>query len=146
MYVRELVATYRIRPGWVTRHSLAVDAPRAAAAIFSQILGEEAVEVFGVLCLNTKHRVLAYHEVHRGGVSGVVVHARDVFKAALLANAAAVVVGHNHPSGDPDPSSDDREVTRRLSCAGTAIDLAVLDHIIVGHGGRFFSFKEAGGL
>jgi DNA repair protein RadC len=146
VYVRELVATYRIRPGWVTRDSLAIDAPRAAAAIFSQILGEEAVEVCGLLCLNTKLRVLAYHEVHRGGVSAVVVHVRDVFKAALLANSSTVVVGHNHPSGDPTPSQDDQELTRRLASAGTLLGVHVLDHVIVGHGGRFFSFKETGGL
>ena len=144
MYVRELVATYRVKEGSVTHGPLAVDRPQATAALFLQILGDEAVEVFGMLCLNTRLHVIAYHEVSRGSINGVIVEPRDVFKAALLANAASVVVGHNHPSGDPSPSPDDRELTRRLAAAGTVIGVAVLDHIIVGHGGRFFSFKEAG--
>lgn len=146
MYVRELVATYRVRQGWVTRHTVAVGAPRTAAALFMQILGEEAVEVCGMFCLSTKHRVIAYHEVHRGGLDSTLVLPRDVFKAALIANAAGVLIGHNHPSGDPEPSPGDREITRRLAAAAEVIGVAVLDHIIVGHGGRFFSFKEAGAL
>jgi DNA repair protein RadC len=146
VYVRELVATYQIRGGWVTRHTLTAGEPQTAASMFAQVLGEEAVEIMGMFCLSAKYRVIAYHEVHRGGVRSSLVYPRDVFKAALLANAAAVVVGHNHPSGDPEPSPEDRAVTRRLVGAGEVIGVAVLDHIIVGHGGRFFSFKKAGAI
>lgn len=68
-----------------------------------------------------------------------------MFKAALLANAAAIVVSHNHPSGDPTPSPDDVELTRRLAAAGEVLGVPVLDHIIIGDG-RYYSFKEAGCL
>ena len=98
---------------------------------------------FLVLCLATKLHVIAYHEVGRGTLDTVLVHPREVFKAALLANAAAIVVAHNHPSGDPSPSPDDRDMTRRLVAAGGVLGIAVLDHIIVGDGG-YYSFKESG--
>lgn len=96
-----------------------------------------------MLCLSTKHRVIAYHEVSRGTLDSTLVHPREVFKAALLANAAAIVVSHNHPSGDPSPTIDDLEVTTRLVAAGEVLGIAVLDHIVIGDG-RYFSFKEAG--
>jgi DNA repair protein RadC len=98
-----------------------------------------------MLCLSTKHRVIAYHEVSRGTLDSTLVHPREVFKAALLANAAAIIVNHNHPSGDPSPTIDDLEVTRRLVAAGEILGIVVLDHIVVGDG-RYFSFKEAGRL
>jgi DNA repair protein RadC len=98
-----------------------------------------------MLCLSTKHRVIAYHEVSRGTLDSTLVHPREVFKAALLANAAAIVVSHNHPSGDPSPTMDDLEVTTRLAAAGEVLGIAVLDHIVIGDG-RYFSFKEAGRL
>ena len=146
MYVRELVATYRVRSGFITRHTIVPGTPAVAAALFMQLLGDEAVEVFGMFCLSTKLRVIAYHEVSRGALNSTTVEPRDVFKAALLANAASVVVGHNHPSGDPNPSPEDGDLTRRLVAAGTIVGVPVLDHIIVGHGGRFFSFKQAGAI
>ena len=98
-----------------------------------------------MLCLSTKHRVIAYHEVSRGTLDSTLVHPREVFKAALLANAAAIVVSHNHPSGDPSPTMDDLEVTTRLVAAGEILGIVVLDHIVVGDG-HYFSFKEAGRL
>jgi DNA repair protein RadC len=103
----------------------------------------EPSEVFIVLCLTTKCHVIAYHEVGRGTLDTVLVNPREVFKAAVLANAAAIVVAHNHPSGDPTPSPDDMDVTRRLAAAGGVLGIAVLDHIIVGDG-RYYSFKEGG--
>jgi DNA repair protein RadC len=108
-------------------------------------LQDEAVEVGGLLCLSTKCDVLAYHELSRGTLDTTLVHARDVFRTALLAHAAAVIIGHNHPSGDPTPSPDDATVTERLRHAGGVIGIEVYDHIIVGQG-RYYSFREAGRL
>jgi DNA repair protein RadC len=71
---------------------------------------------------------------------------REICQAALLANAGAVIVGHNHPSGNPSPSPDDFALTRRLARAGDVIGIPMLDHIIVGHDGRYFSFHEKGRL
>lgn len=146
MRVRELVVSYRVRSDCELVDCRVLDAPRDAATMFAAILGHEAVEVFGVLCVTTKRRFIAYHEVGRGSIDSVVVSPREVFQAALLAHASAVVVGHNHPSGDPTPSPDDRELTRRLTAGGSLIGVSVLDHIVVGHDGRYFSFKETGGL
>ncbi len=99
-------------------------------------------EVFGILCLSTKHRVIAYHEVGRGTLDSVLVHPREVFKAALLANAAGIIAAHVHPSGDPTPSADDVEVTGRLAAAGDILGVPVLDHIIIGDG-RYYREDEA---
>jgi len=147
MYVREMVLTYRARASPVGidgRRPLGK--PSDAALVLNALLSDQVVEVFGILCLTTKHRFQGYYEVSRGSLDATPVHPRDVFKAAIIANAAAVILAHNHPSGDPLPSSDDRDLTRRLVEVGNLIGVDVLDHIIVGHDGRYYSFKEAGGL
>jgi len=147
MYVREIVLAYRARPSPVAiDSSQRLSTPHEAAAVLTALLSEEAVEVFGMLCLTTTHRLDAYYEVSRGSLDATIVHPRDVFKVALIANTAAVIFGHNHPSGDPSPSPTDRELTRRLVSAGTLLGVDVLDHIVVGYDGRYFSFKETGGL
>ena len=122
-----------------------VSTPADSAAVFMTMLQDEATEVFAILCLSTKHRVLAYHEVSRGCLDSTLVHPREVFKAAILANAASVVLAHNHPSGDPTPSPDDMTLTRRLVDAGRLIGVDVLDHIVIGDG-RYVSFRERGWL
>ena len=122
-----------------------LDRPWDAASALMTLLQDEPLEVFAILCLTTKHRVIAYHEVSRGTLDSTLAHPREVFKAALLANAAAIVAGHNHPSGDPTPSRDDLDLTRRLAAAGDVLGVPMLDHIIIGDG-RYYSFKEAGRL
>jgi DNA repair protein RadC len=105
----------------------------------------EVVEVFWVLCLDSQHRVIgnAPHAISRGILNSSLVHPREVFVHAIVARAAAIVLCHNHPSGDPAPSKDDEEVTKQLIEAGQVLDLPVLDHIIVGRD-RYTSFMEAG--
>ena len=115
--------------------------PSECAPALATLLQDEPSEVFGMLCLTTKHRVIAYHEVGRGTLDTVVVDPRAVFKAALLTNCAALIVAHNHPSGDPTPSPNDVDLTRRLVATGTLLGIPVLDHIVIGDG-RYFSFKE----
>ena len=119
--------------------------PAASAAALGALLHDEPAEVFAILCLSTKHRVIAYHEVSRGTLDTTLVHPREVFKAALLANAAAILLTHNHPSGDPAPSPDDMALTRRLTDAGKLLGVDVLDHIVIGDG-RYVSFRERGWL
>lgn len=147
MRVKELALVYRTRldlPAFDAYQSFA--APRETASFLIPILGHEATEVFGILCLSTKHYFIAWHEVSRGSLDTAHVHPREVFKASLLVNAACIVGVHNHPSGDPIPSPDDRELTRRLAAAGELMGVPLIDHIVVGHDGQYFSFKEAGGL
>ena len=146
MRLRELTVRYSVRkdgdgqPIVVGRD---LSTPRDTAASLMTMLQDEPSEVFAILCITTKHRVIAYHEVSRGTLDATLVHPREVFKVALLANAAAIILTHNHPSGDPSPSPDDVQLTRRLVDAGALLGVQVLDHIIVGDN-RYYSFKEAG--
>jgi DNA repair protein RadC len=144
--VRELRVEYRSSPdlpAFDGRTSLKI--PTQAAAFLAPVLDHEPGEVFVVLFLNTKHQLLSFHEVSRGTLDSTLVHPREVFKSALLANAAAIVLAHNHPSGDPSPSPDDDVLTRRLKAAGDLLGVDVVDHVIVGDG-RHYSFKEGGRL
>ena len=146
MYVRELVITCRAKPARVgLDQARQLLTPKESAEVFIGLLAQESVEVFGLLCLTTKYRVIGYYEVSRGTLNTTVVEPRDVFKAALLANAACVIVGHNHPSDDPSPSPDDIALTRRLAAAGALLGIELVDHIVVGNN-RYVSFKEMGVL
>jgi len=122
MRVRELQITYRRRPDLPTidgRKSLTC--PRNVVELLRAILETEPVEVCAILCLTTLHHFLAYHKLSRGSLGETVVHVRDVFKAALLANSAAIVLAHNHPSGDPIPSHTDLALTRCVARAGEIV-------------------------
>ena len=144
--LRELTLRYSVRrraDGEPLTLGPSLCSPADAAGTLVALLTDEPAEVFGILCLTTKHRVIGYHEVSRGQLDATVVHPREVFKAALLANAAAIVLAHNHPSGDPTPSDDDRLLTRRLVGAGKLLGVEVIDHIIVGDG-EFVSLHQAG--
>lgn len=147
MYVRELHARYRLRRlhGWSLPLG-PVQTPKEAARLFVTILREEVVEVGGLLCLSTRHEVLAYHELSRGTVDGTIMHPREVFKAALLANASAVILGHNHPSGNVTPSPEDLAITTRIASGGELMGIQLADHVIVSADGTYFSFKESGSL
>jgi DNA repair protein RadC len=106
-------------------------------------LRDLAVEEFHVLALGSQSQVLADLLITRGILNSSLVHPREVFRAAIAEAAAGIIVVHNHPSGDPTPSADDRAVTRQLVDAGRLLDLPVYDHVIVG-GDRYTSFAEAG--
>jgi DNA repair protein RadC len=95
--------------------------------------------------LDRKNRLIGLNTVSIGSLTASVVHPREVFKPAILANAAAVIVAHNHPSGDPHPSQEDKLLTRKLVLAGEALSIQVLDHLVLGDG-RHYSFKDAGEL
>ena len=147
--VRELVCAYRpLRDG----DGRVIDVPtvvlkdaRTAAAVLAPLLADQPVEVFGVACLSTKHRLLAWHVLSRGTRDSTPVSLPDVFlPACLTPGATGVMVVHNHPSGDPTPSPDDARLTLRLCAAADVLDIALLDHLIVGDEGRYFSFHEGG--
>jgi DNA repair protein RadC len=110
------------------------------------------VEKFWVLCLNRKNRLLKRVEISSGTATAALAHPREVFRAAVRESAAAIVCAHNHPSGDPAPSSADLQVTRLLREAARAVDITLVDHIVVGRttadpaGRGYFSFRDAGML
>jgi DNA repair protein RadC len=147
VYVRELHPRYRLRRlhGWSLPLG-AVHTPQEAARIFVTLWHDEIVEVGGLLCLSTRHHVLAYHELSRGTVDATILHPRDVFKAALLTNATVVILGHNHPSGNVTPSPDDVVITARMAAAGVLMGIELADHLIVSADGTYTSFKELGRL
>ena len=116
----------------------------ACAPILAQYIGETDREVFVAALLTVRHRLLGLHTVSVGCLTGALVHPREVFKPAILAGSAALVIAHNHPSGDPEPSAEDVALTRRLTAAGVLLGIEVLDHIILGEAGRFVSLRDRG--
>ena len=116
-----------------------------AAKLLVPEFGARPVEHFGVLLLDTKHRVLRATVISVGTLDASIVHPREVFRAATAGGAAAIVLFHNHPSGDPAPSDDDIALTRRLIKAGELMGISVIDHVILGDG-RYFSYREKGTL
>lgn len=108
------------------------------------------VEKFWVLCLNRKNRLLKRVEITSGTANSALAHPREVFRAAIRESASAVVCAHNHPSGDPAPSAPDMQVTRQLREAAKAVEIELIDHVIIGRAGAdpvgrgYFSFREAG--
>jgi DNA repair protein RadC len=102
-------------------------------------------EEFRILLLNAKHQVLGVHTVSIGSLTVSIVHPREVYKAAILANAAAIIGVHNHPSGKPDPSLEDHALTKRLAEAGTLLGITLLDHVIIAQN-THYSFADQGQL
>jgi DNA repair protein RadC len=117
--------------------------PAQLAALLLPQYGGGTVEQFGIVMLDTKSRLIRIRLVTIGTVDSAVVHPREVFREAAAAAAAAIVLFHNHPSGDPTPSPDDLDLTRRMINAGTVMGIDVVDHIILGDR-RYFSLLEAG--
>jgi len=138
--VFELGRRVRMRPprrGHPVRH------PQQMASYLMARLGHAQVESFGVLLLDARNRLLSDDILSQGGWSASVVRPREVFRRALLAGAPALILYHNHPSGDPAPSREDIQITRQLVEAGQLLGIKVLDHLIVG-GEGYASLRERG--
>lgn len=106
--------------------------PAIACSFFRDKLGHLEREVFAAVFLDTRHRLISYVELFQGTIDGAEVHPREVVRAALRLNAAAVLVAHNHPSGEVEPSAADRAVTARLKQVLALVDVRLLDHVVVG--------------
>jgi DNA repair protein RadC len=119
--------------------------PEDVADMFMREMATLDREHFRAVLLNTKNRILGVRTISIGSLNASIVHAREVFKAAVSESAQAIVLVHNHPSGLPEPSSEDIAVTERLAEAGRILGIEVLDHIVLGSQG-FVSLKEAGHL
>jgi len=111
------------------------------AGLVRSIIGDDPREAFLAIYLDTRHRILAIHRVSIGTADSSAVHPREVFGPALQLAASALIVAHNHPSGDPTPSRDDENVTERLTQAGALLGIPLLDHLIIGEA-RFWSFAS----
>ena len=143
--VRELEIRYK--PVRVTLPvSGRVTQPHDAALLASALLEDSTVERVLSLHFTSKHRLIGVHVVSVGTLDASLVHPRDVFKAACLSNAAGLILAHNHPSGDPTPSGDDRALADRLRRAGELLGVQLLDFLIVTDTERYYSFKQSGAL
>lgn len=132
------------RPG-APHERLEVTSPEAAAEILMPLLQDLDREHCITLNLDTKHRLLATTTVSIGSVDHTFMSPREVFRDALLRGASAIVIAHNHPSGDAEPSRDDERITRRIDRAGEIVGIEVLDHVVVGHN-RWVSLARRGAL
>ncbi|HPW55852.1 MAG: DNA repair protein RadC [Thermoanaerobaculaceae bacterium] len=120
-----------------------LDRPELIADWLAPTYAGERVEVFGCLTLNSRHHLVRCHELHRGSRSHADVEPSEVFHKAILDGCHALVVWHNHPSGDPTPSDDDVQLTKRLADAGRLLRIAVLDHLVIARG-AFVSLRQRG--
>ncbi|MGI8498570.1 MAG: JAB domain-containing protein [Gemmatimonadaceae bacterium] len=136
--------TFSLPEGYPDEH-VPIRSPRDVFAFMAPYAEREIGESFWILPLDSQHRLAGAGPtvITRGILNSSLVHPREVFCAAIVAGAAAVILAHNHPSGDPTPSADDRAVTDQLVAAGRLLDIPVHDHVIVGRG-RYVSFAEAG--
>lgn len=123
------LATLRLRRG------RALTSPKEVFSHLQTLLADYQQEVFAMLMLDSRHRVIAFQEVFRGTLDGASVYPREIIKIALEHNAAAMVLVHNQPSGDPEPSQADRTLTKKLQEALNLVGVRTLDHIVVAHEG-----------
>ena len=134
----------RYRPGSPTDQP-AITSPEAAAELLMPMLARADREHCLTLNLDTKHRLIATTTVSIGSIDHTFMSPREVYRDALLHNAAAIILAHNHPSGDPEPSRDDERITTRLARAGELVGVNTLDHIVIGHH-RWVSLARKGFL
>jgi DNA repair protein RadC len=120
-----------------------VNRPELAAGLIMEQMRYQDKEHFKVLLLDTRNRCIAIRPISTGSLNANVAHPREIFREAVAHSAAAMIVAHNHPSGDPTPSEEDKALTRRLVEAGKTMGIEVLDHLIIGDG-RWISLKEKG--
>ncbi|MCL4492823.1 MAG: DNA repair protein RadC [Nitrospirae bacterium] len=126
-----------------SNNDLIVSSPKQTEEVLYEYFKCLDREHFIVLMLDTKNKVIGINTVSVGTLNNSLIHPREVFKPAILSNAASIIVAHNHPSGDPSPSLDDKNITVKIRQAGDIIGIGVSDHIIVGEN-RYFSFVEKG--
>ena len=134
-----------VREGRVPCYNQQIRSSADASTLLHTYLADVDREHFVVLMLDQKNKIIGINTVSVGSLTASVVHSREVFKPAILSNAAALILAHNHPSGAPQPSQEDRVLTVRLVAAGKLLGISVLDHVIIGDGtSAYFSFADEG--
>lgn len=119
-----------------------IKSPEDGLAAVAPLIAHTDREHFVVICLNTKNKIMNMEVTHIGSLNSCVVHPREIFKGAILSNAAAIVVAHNHPSQNVAPSEEDIKITQRLAEAGELIGIELLDHLIINNNNEYYSMKE----
>lgn len=143
MYRVPIVAVQLVRERTYSAPIRTIASPQDAYQLLREWLEPRDRECFALLLMDTRHKVLGMHIVSIGTLNASLVHPREVYKPAILANASAVLLAHNHPSGDPAPSQEDLALTSRLKQVGELLGIPVLDHLIIGEN-TFVSLKERG--
>ena len=131
-----------VREGKMPTYESRIRSSANAYSVLQEFLADTDREHFVILMLDQKNQVIGINTVSVGSLTASIVHPREVYKPLILSNAAAVILGHNHPSGDPQPSHEDRAITQRLKEAGALLGINVLDHLVIGADGRYFSFAD----
>lgn len=133
----------RISSALAMNNRITVKSPEDVSRILMEDMRHLKKEVFKVILLNTKNHIIKYVNVSIGSLNSSIVHPREVFSEAVRSGCSGMLLVHNHPSGDPEPSREDVETTQRLVSAGNILGIKVLDHIVIGDG-RYISLKEQG--
>ena len=139
-----IVSLRMVKEGSILFEVRRISSPTEAAGLGRKFLEETDREQVIVCCLDTKTQPVSVNVVSMGTLNSSLVHPREVFKTAILSNAANIILFHNHPSGDPSPSQEDISITKRIQEAGTLMGIELLDHVIIGSEVRFYSMKEQG--
>jgi DNA repair protein RadC len=139
-----IVRVTLVREGRIACYEQQIRSSADASRLLHAYLEDVDREHFVIILLNQKNRILGVSTISIGSLTASIVHPREVFKGAILSNAASIICGHNHPSTDCQPSKEDRAITTRLVEAGRLLGISVLDHIIIGGEGRYFSFADEG--
>ncbi len=135
----ELSRRIEIQSKWFSEKK--ITSPQDVADIFIPLLRDELKEHFCVVCLNSANKIIKYEVISVGNLNSSVVHPREIFKAAIDNSSASIILIHNHPSGNPEPSGEDISITRKVVESGKIMDIPVYDHIIIA-GNAFTSFVE----
>lgn len=122
-------------------HNKKITSPQDVAEIFIPKLVDELKEQFIVVCLNSANKIIKHEVISVGNLNSSIVHPREVFKVAIDSSAASIILIHNHPSGNPEPSNEDISITKKIAEAGKTMDIPVFDHLIIA-GSGYTSFVE----
>lgn len=139
-----IVSLRMVKEGSILYEVRRISSPTEAAGLGRKFLEETDREQVIVCCLDTKNQPVSINVVSMGTLNSSLVHPREVFKTAILSNAANIILFHNHPSGDPKPSNEDLSITKRIKEVGVLMGIELLDHIIIGSEDRYYSLKEQG--
>jgi DNA repair protein RadC len=133
----------RVSASFINNNRVSIKSPVEVSTLLMEEMRHLKKEVFKVILLNTKNHIIKFLNISVGSLNSSIVHPREVFCEAVKSGCSGVLLVHNHPSGDPEPSREDIETTRRLISAGNILGIKVLDHVVIGDG-RYISFKEQG--
>ncbi len=135
----ELSRRIQMQSKWLSNKK--ITSPQDVADIFIPLIKDEAKEQFIVVCLNSANKIIKHEIISIGNLNSSVVHPREIFKVAIENNSASIILMHNHPSGNPEPSNEDISITKKIVESGKIMDIPVFDHIIIA-GNTFTSFVE----